>query len=175
MMAMALTLLNEGDTSRCLFLLDTFEEMSEPTDQDRDNSGFKARQQLESTPPNTGVWCYASLEEVQSSMASSGYPIDKIHFIKGKVEDTIRCHGLDSIAVLRLDTDWYESTRHELEHLYPLLSQQWALIIDDYGHWPGARQAVDEFLTRHPDESLFLHPIDYTGRIAIKPSASSRG
>jgi hypothetical protein len=68
---------------------------------------------------------------------------------------------------LRLDTDWYESTKHELVHQYPKLSVGGVLIIDDYGHWQGARQAVDEYFNdnRLP---ILLNRIDYTGRIAIK-------
>jgi O-methyltransferase len=72
--------------------------------------------------------------------------------------------------MLRLDTDWYDSTLHELRHLYPLLSRHGVLIIDDYGHWQGARRAVDEYLATLP-HPIFLHRIDYTGRIAIKPES----
>jgi hypothetical protein len=68
---------------------------------------------------------------------------------------------------LRLDTDWYASTKHELEHLYPRLRHGGILIIDDYGHWKGARQAVDEFIAEY-ELRLFLTPIDYTGRLAVK-------
>ena len=71
----------------------------------------------------------------------------------------------ERIALLRIDTDWYESTRHELVHLYPRLSPGGVLIIDDYGHWQGARKAVDEYF----QAGLFLNHIDYTGRLAIKP------
>ena len=80
-------------------------------------------------------------------MASTGYPPDRVRYVKGPVERTIpdRLPG-GPIALLRLDTDWYESTRHELLHLFPLLSPGGVLIIDDYGHWSGARKAVDEYL-----------------------------
>ena len=71
------------------------------------------------------------------------------------------------IALLRLDTDFYESTRHELVHLFPLLVTGGVLIIDDYGHWEGARKAVDEYMENHKIKIL-LNRIDYTGRIAIK-------
>jgi hypothetical protein len=90
--------------------------------------------------------------------------------VKGKVEDTIPLRAPPKIALLRLDTDWYESTRHELEHLYPRLSPGGIMIIDDYGHWQGARAAVDEFLERTA-APLFLHRIDYTGRLLIKPAS----
>jgi O-methyltransferase len=62
---------------------------------------------------------------------NTGYPKDKIHFIKGKVKDAIPENLPESLALLRLDTDWYESTRHGLTHLYPLLSSSGVLVIDD--------------------------------------------
>jgi O-methyltransferase len=65
-------------------------------------------------------------------------------------------------------TDWYESTRRELFHLYPLLMRRGVLIIDDYGHREGARRAVDEYIMTN-SLPLLLNRIDYTGRIAIKP------
>ena len=69
--------------------------------------------------------------------------------------------------MLRLDTDWYESTKHELEHLFPLLSPGGALIIDDYGHWDGARRAVDEYFSAS-GRRVLLSRIDYTGRMTLK-------
>jgi hypothetical protein len=84
------------------------------------------------------------------------------------VEDTIPGNMPKKIALLRLDTDWYESTKHELTHLFPLLQSNGVLIIDDYGHWEGARKAVNEYISdKHI--RILLNRIDYTGRIAIKP------
>jgi len=62
-------------------------------------------------------------------LSSSSYPEDKIHYIKGMVEETIPKFMPEKIALLRLDTDWYESTKHELEYLYPLLMPGGVLII----------------------------------------------
>jgi hypothetical protein len=90
-----------------------------------------------------------------------------MHFVKGKVEDTIGADAPQPIALLRLDTDWYESTKHELHYLFPRLSQGGVLIIDDYGHWKGARTAVDEYLAQHK-VNILLNRLDYTGRMAIK-------
>ena len=87
--------------------------------------------------------------------------------VPGLVEDTVPSQAPEVIALLRLDTDWYKSTWHELEHLYPRLSVGGVLIIDDYGHWEGARRAVDEFIEAK-GLRLFLSRIDYTGRLAIK-------
>lgn len=167
MMAVARTLLSCGDTSRELYLYDTFEGMSAPTEHDKSFDGRPAAAQLAETPRGEGVWCYSSLAEVKRNLASTGYPSEKIHFIEGKIEETVPAHNPPPLALLRLDTDWYESTRHELAHLFPLLCEGGVLIIDDYGHWQGARKAVDEFLAAQP-RRYYLHRIDFTGRLLIK-------
>ncbi|MES2226273.1 MAG: TylF/MycF/NovP-related O-methyltransferase [Pseudomonadota bacterium] len=167
MMAVALALLARGDTTRHLYLFDTFEGMSEPTAADRSVSGESAQAQLDRTRRGEGVWCEAGLADVQANLWSTGYPRDRIHFVQGKVEDTIPATLPQRIALLRLDTDWYESTRHELAHLYPLLSKHGVLIVDDYGHWQGAKQAVDEYFADSA-EPVFLHRVDYTARLVVK-------
>jgi predicted O-methyltransferase YrrM len=167
-MAMALALMARGDTSRHLYLYDTFEGMSEPTEADRSVSGESARAQLDRTARGRGVWCEAGLDDVQQNLRSTGYPMERVHFVQGKVEDSIPATLPARIALLRLDTDWYESTRHELRHLYPLLAPQGILIIDDYGHWQGARQAVDEYFA-DAKPPVFLHRVDYTARLVVKP------
>lgn len=169
-MAMALALKSLGDVSRKIHLYDTFDGMSEPTVKDESIDGKSAEIQLKTSAkenPNS-VWCYSSLDEVQANMRSTLYPEQNIAFVKGKVEETIPRHIPESIALLRLDTDWYESTKHELEHLFPRLVRGGVLIIDDYGHWKGSRRAVDEYLQQQ-ELSLFLFRIDYTCRMAIKP------
>ena len=167
MMAAAMALLDEGDSTRDLYLYDTFEGMSEPTEYDKSFDGMAAADQLAETPKGEGFWCYSPLEEVEANLVSTGYPRERLHFIKGKVEDTIPQHNQPEMAILRLDTDWYESTKHELKHLFPLLVPRGFLIIDDYGYWEGARKAVDEFIEANPVK-YFLHRIDATGRMLIK-------
>jgi hypothetical protein len=100
-------------------------------------------------------------------MDSTGYPRDRITYVQGKVEETIPAVIPDKISILRLDTDWYASTRHELVELFPRLSIGGVLIIDDYGYWRGARLAVDEYFSQGAAQML-LHRIDYTGRIGVK-------
>jgi hypothetical protein len=169
MMAAARTLQLLGDTDRELYLFDTFEGMSAPTDHDVDFVGQRADNLLATTErKEDGIWVCVSLEDVQQAVGTVGYPASRIHYVRGKVEDTIPANAPDQIALLRLDTDWYESTRHELEHLYPRLASGGVIIIDDYGHWKGSRQATDEFIAATPDFGL-LTRIDYTGRLAIKP------
>lgn len=168
MMAIAKTLLAEQDSSRDLYLFDTFSGMSEPSKEDLDFSGQEAAKLLDSSSKEDGwVWCNAPMEGVQNVMSKTGYNWDKIHFIQGKVEDTLPTNALKEIALLRLDTDWYESTRHELIHLFPLLSKDGVIIIDDYGYWQGAKKAVDEYFDEH-NIKILLNRIDETGRIAIK-------
>lgn len=169
MMAVAETFLKAGDTSRHLYLFDTFEGMSPPTENDVDIAGGTAKSLLERSDKDKdeSVWCNASLDVVKKALGSTGYPGEKVHFIKGMVEQTIPNFVPDRIALLRLDTDWYESTKHEMEHLFPRLSKGGVLIIDDYGHWQGARKAVDEYIEQN-DVTILLNRIDYTGRIAVK-------
>lgn len=163
------TLIKQGDTSREIYLYDTFEGMSEPTEHDKVFTGTAADELMNSSDKMdaTSVWCYSALEEVQNNVGSLKYPSSKIHYVKGKVEDTIPQTMPGKIALLRLDTDWYESTAHELKHLYPLLVPGGVIIIDDYGHWEGARKAVDEYIADRK-LPLLLNRIDYTGRIGIK-------
>lgn len=179
MMAVALALLARGDSTRHLYLYDTYEGMSAPTAEDRSHDGVAAQLQLEQTARGQGVWCEAGLADVQANLWSTGYPKERIHFIEGKVEDTIpgpaagSMAAPDRIALLRLDTDWYASTRHEMQQLYPRLQSGGLLLIDDYGHWQGARQAVDEYFAdpAHAGAPFapFLHRVDYTARLLVKP------
>lgn len=155
--------------TRQLWLYDTFEGMSEPTSADVDLQGQPADQLLRIHSPDDrhGVWCLSRLEEVEQTMAASGFPRERSRFVQGKVEDTLPTTHPESIALLRLDTDWYESTRCELEFLFPLLSPGGVLIIDDYGHWQGCRQAVDDYFAA-TGQTIHLARMDYTGRIGIK-------
>ena len=172
-MIAAYTLLEIGDTSRDLYLFDTFEGMSPPTDKDVMFDGTRAEAVLDPAEKKEGVdnyWCIAGVESVRKNIISTGYPAERIHLVKGKVEDTLPQSAPEKIALLRLDTDWYESTKHEMEHLYPRLAPNGVLIIDDYGHWVGAKQAVDEYFATLKLKP-FLSRLDYTGRLVIKPAA----
>ncbi len=140
--------------------------MSAPTDKDIDYAGVPANYRyVESAAGDHNKWCYASLEDVRTNLASIGYPEEMCHFIKGNVLQTVPCERPREIAILRLDTDWYESTLHELRHLYPRLSHRGILIIDDYGSWQGCQKAVDEFFA---ERGPFLCRIDSTGLLGIK-------
>jgi hypothetical protein len=163
-MLAALTLERLGARDRELWLYDTFEGMAEPT---REDGAEAYAEWARHEAPDVNHWCYGPIDVVRSNMLATGYPSDLLNLVQGKVEDTIPGRLPESIGLLRLDTDWYASTKHELVHLYPLLQPGGVLIIDDYGHWEGARRAVDEYLVEH-DQHLLLSRIDYTGRIGIK-------
>ena len=151
-------------------MYDTFEGMSAPTKEDYSFRSGDAMEKFNQTKFNnkSSSWCYASLEDVKNTLSFSNYPKENIHYIKGMVEETIPKLIPEKIALLRLDTDWYESTKHELEYLYPLLAPGGVLIIDDYGHWDGCRKAVDEYFSTLKKKPLLIR-LDYTGRVAIKP------
>jgi hypothetical protein len=169
MMAVARTLSNLKAAERDLYLFDTFDGMTEPGPYDVAFTGETATGLLEKTDRTETdmVWCYAPQERVAEALALTMYPKGLVHLIPGRVEHTLLTAAPQHIALLRLDTDWYESTRHEMEILFPRLCRGGVLIIDDYGHWQGARRAVDEYVKSHRLK-LLLHPIDYTGRIAVK-------
>ena len=171
-MAAAFRLLAKGTSDRDLWLYDTFEGMPAPTENDFSKRSGMAQKTFDETKlsETSSDWCHSPIEMVQDHLSQTNYPAERLHYVKGMVEDTIPAQLPGQIALLRLDTDWYESTKHELEHLYSLLVPGGVLIIDDYGHWEGCRKAVDEFFAA-TDAKPLLSRLDYTGRIAIKPTS----
>ncbi|PHR62704.1 MAG: macrocin O-methyltransferase [Robiginitomaculum sp.] len=155
---MARRLATLGSKTRKLWLFDTFEGMSEPTEVDMDKHGVAASDQLSQaskTDEENNVWAYASDEAVASNFRKSGVDPSICNFVKGKVEDTIPKNMPKKISILRLDTDWYESTKHELEYLYPKLSTGGVLLIDDYQYWGGCHQAVEEYFSDKSQRPFF--------------------
>jgi hypothetical protein len=148
-----------------LYLFDTFEGMSQPITSIDGKYAFDTWKSYQTR--NHNQWCFASLAEVQANLESTGYESNRISFIKGRVESTIPDAAPAQISLLRLDTDWYQSTKHELEQLFPRLSRRGVLIIDDYGDWQGCKRAVDEYIEAN-GLGILLNRIDHTGRIAVK-------
>ncbi len=170
MMAAAKTLIGLNQQDRHIYLFDTFAGMTPPTD--KDTTQFESKSATASylaAMRSNGIcaWSYSSLEETRRNLETTGYPSEKLHFVKGKVEQNLPEHAPKEIALLRLDTDFFESTKHELEHLFPRLVQGGVLILDDYGHWEGQKLAVDDYIRRYKIK-LLLNRLDYTGRIAVK-------
>ena len=118
---------------------------------------------------NLSFNCYSSLDEVKKNinLAAGENSLESINLIEGKVENTLKINKNlpEKISILRLDTDWYESTKIELEILFPKLSNGGILIIDDYGQWKGSRKAVDEFFF---NKNVVMNYVDFSCRVIIK-------
>ena len=112
MMDVALTLLNLGHQDRLLRLYDTFEGMTPPTEKDVRYDGVHVSTLMESCDRHAWIWADAGLDVVKKNLASTTYPATNVKYIKGRVEETIPRDIPDKISLLRLDTDWYESTKH---------------------------------------------------------------
>lgn len=170
MLLAAMSLMHFGDTSRTLYLYDTFEGMPEPNAElDKSWDGYSAHEQWRLSVAEKGSWGFGgSVEMVRQVMMKSGYPPEQIVFVKGMVEDTIPGVAPKHAALLRLDTDLYQSTYHELVHLYPRLVRGGVLILDDYGYFQGAKTATDQYIAEN-NLSLLLNRIDLSVRVAIKP------
>ena len=168
-MAIALTLQKLSIYDRKIYLYDTFEGMPPATEYDKSVVGEDAIQILNQTnrDEKDHVWAYSPLDKVQNNLKLTNYPFENFKFVKGKVEETIPKTIPNSISILRLDTDWYESTKYELDHLFPILERGGVLFIDDYGHWKGAKKATDEYIQKN-NIQIFLTRIDYTCRVGIK-------
>jgi hypothetical protein len=170
MMAAAATLIDEGDLDRDFYLYDTYEGMTPASAEDVD---FRGRNGAGLMSYHGGEFARAPLDDVKANLASIGYPAERFQYVVGKVEETIPGTMPDKVALLRLDTDWYESTKHEMENLFPLLSPRGVLILDDYGEWKGARKAVDDYFDSLEYTPL-LTRIDFTGRICVLPEPIGR-
>lgn len=169
MMLVARKLLRMQAPDRNLFLFDTFDGMPKPGTIDVAWDETPAADILSRLDKYQGrnEWCYAERDEVWENLKGTAYPIEKICLVPGRVEQTLPHPQIGNIALLRLDTDWYESTRYELDCLYDKVIPGGFIIIDDYGHWKGARKAVDEFIAER-GLRVFLHRIDYTGHLWIR-------
>jgi len=173
-LAMILTLQELGREEREIYLYDTFTGMTAPSDVDVSRPEGSAKAAWEEAerrgerpwPEMYGPDVFGE-ERVRQTLLATGYPEERLHFVPGPVEETLPREAPAELALLRLDTDWYESTRHELDHLYPRLRDGGVLIVDDYGHWEGARRAVDEYFATSA-KPVLLARIDYTGRIGVK-------
>jgi O-methyltransferase len=134
------TLSLRNDFKRNIFLYDTFEGMTEPSAKDYQSVTGQKMKKGDN---------YCSLEDVKDKIFKLGYKKDKIFFKKGDVKDTlIRNNMPENISLLRLDTDFYESSLIELERMYDLVSANGFIIYDDYGHWHGQYEATNEFFKK---------------------------
>jgi SAM-dependent methyltransferase len=164
--AMIETLQELGVADREIWLYDTFEGMTEPSERDGEARELWERTGGRPWPEFFDPEVFTE-EGVRATLEATGYPPELLRFVRGPVEETLPERAPGELALLRLDTDFYGSTLHELRHLYPRLAEGGVLIVDDYGEFAGAQAAVDEFFAADPAPPE-LRPIDESARIAIK-------
>jgi len=170
--AAKLTFENYG-SDKAVWLFDTFAGMTSPGEMDttRFSDRSAADRFIDAKEADHVDWCFASLEDVKANFEKSGADMSRVRFVAGDVMKTLadKANLPKAISVLRLDTDFYDSTKAEMEYLYPRLSRGGSLLIDDFGHWDGARRAVEEYLDTLPAEARpLLHSTDYSGRMGVK-------
>ena len=152
--------------NRKIYLYDTFSGMTTPSAVDIDLNGIHANQK------RSFSWNPVSIQEVRDNMLTTEFPKENIILIEGDVKEVLPKAQHDKISLLRLDTDWYESTLIELKYLYPKLTLNGILILDDHGHWLGARKAAEEYFNQI-NEPILLSKINYSTRVAIKLSLTN--
>ena len=162
------------NSSKKVYLYDTFQGMTAPTEADIElYGGHTARERLyadkldKNKKWTRNTWAYASIDDVKTNFSNFGLLSENVEFIQGDILQTLDKTIPDKISVLRLDTDWYESTKKELDVLYKRIVSNGVLMIDDYGHWGGSKKAVDEYFKENNNRP-FLQYIDYSGRLGIK-------
>lgn len=158
-------ILEEQKIHKKIYCYDTFEGMDIADNVDKElSSGQSASKMIES---DDYYKCKSSLDDTKKIISQNVEDTKDIIFIKGKVEDTlmVKKNLPKKISICRLDTDYYSSTKIELEILYPLIEPGGILIIDDYGHWSGCKKAVDEYFK---DKYVMKHFVDYACRLIIK-------
>lgn len=165
----ALTLQTLGDTSRKIYMYDTYRGMPEPTEKDFDHNKGQAAEEKFKKLQSDGIseWNASSLEATKKNMQETGYNLGDICMIEGLVQDTVPNQKPQKISLLRLDTDFYDSTSAEMRELYPLLSKKGVFLVDGYGRWEGQKQAIDEYFTSNGLEPLLLRS-GYNDWVSVK-------
>lgn len=169
MIAYCMNEFQKSNINKKLWMYDTYEGMTEANKFDVNILGEKAIHVLNKTKKNNNnkdIWAYSTLETVKKNMQKTNIKEDQYCFVKGPVEKTLRTIRPKKISLLRLDTDFYSSTKAELENLYDLVEKNGIIIIDDYGHWEGCKKAVDDFFRLK--KNIFFQHIDYSAIIGIK-------
>jgi hypothetical protein len=161
-MLMGYAMKHYGMTNKVI-MFDTFAGMTKPSEKDYKLNSIKKPNTIqkweEKQRDGYNEWAYGSYEEVKSNFEKTGYK--KYQMVKGDILKTIP-FKIKDIAILRLDTDWYESTKHSMNHLYPCLQDGGFLIVDDYYCWAGAKQAIDEYFNEHNLNKKEIVQVDHS-------------
>ncbi len=161
--------------NRSFYLYDTFDGMTFP-DSEKDsseavdtytkiNDGTYSRDYDKWHSKNK--WAYAPLDYVKNNINKTNYDLSKINYVVGDVTKTLDETIPTKISLLRLDTDWYSSTKKELDVLYPLVSKNGYIIVDDYYAWKGSREATDEFLKKNIKDITIIKNLKLTGGMMV--------
>ena len=160
--------LSFGKVIRPVYLADSFEGLPQATDRD----GSIAKHWQQGSADHTYNNCSATLDEVQSALTSTGIKPTEYQLVSGWFEDTLpelaRQLAKTSIAVLRIDADWYDSVLSCLQYLEPLVSQEGTVILDDYYWWDGATRATHDYLSRSDMPYRIQSFANYAGAYFVK-------
>lgn len=139
----------EAQSNRKIWLFDSFRGLPEPTKKDgsraRVFSSNRTSGSLRTINKNVGT-----VMHVKKILSKLNVDINNVEIRKGWFQNTLpkAKKEIENIAILRLDSDWYESTKACLENLYDLVVKGGFVVIDDYGTWEGCRKAVDNFIKK---------------------------
>lgn len=161
MMAAAHQSILDGNL-RKIWLYDTYEGMTPP----QENLDTRLMTNKPVHVDEYEKW-NAPLELVKQNLEKTGYQTNLIEYVRGSVLDTLKVRVPSKIALLRLDTDWYDSTKIELEYLFPLLTSGGILIIDDYHYFSGSKKACDEYFQDNKIQ-LMLSRIGSVAAMGVK-------
>jgi O-methyltransferase len=141
-----------------LYIYDTFEGMPKPSEQDDQRA---VEEYAKMCDGEYSDWCRAGQDAVKHTLSHvcEDYQ-DYCVFVQGMVETTLDQTVPDTIALCRVDTDWYESTKKEFEVLYPRLSPGGIFIVDDYTDWKGCKKATDEYLNKLDPDTYTTTTVD---------------
>lgn len=160
----------DGSIDRDFYLYDTFEGCPAPTDHDGVIFGGTRAADLwqQALDDPTAAWFRETLGVATANIAETEYPLDRVRFVQGRVEETIPDVAPDRIALLRLDTDWYESTKHEMHHLWPRLVPGGVVVVDDYGWFESSRRAFEEYFEETGAARPLMNRLNVSVRIGVK-------
>lgn len=134
---------------RTTWLLDSFEGMPPTTAEDGEAANAHIGKEV------------GDIERVKRALARVGADMSRVRIVPGWFQDTFPSVSASQIALLNIDADWYASVKLCLETFYDRVATGGFVSLDDYGHWPGCRKAVDEFFQAR-ELPYKLQQVDYT-------------
>jgi O-methyltransferase len=168
------TIIKSNYKLRHIFMFDTFSGNTMPGEKDytiynnRSNVHYTNTQIIDictnhRNNHNGKNLCEESLYTVKNNIKTTNYPEEYLHFIEGDIMETLNnpINIPSEIAILRLDTDWYDSSKFELQKLFKNVVDGGVIILDDYYLWNGQKEATDEFLKENNLNYNIIQHKDY--------------